>query len=153
MRVVTIREYRAALAKRTMHGMHHSDRERLHPARQGLFVVGLDNQVQMVRLNREMHNAKVGPLAGSNRALHRFEQKPVAPQTRQALADALGHVHRMPPEMRRTTAVWESRPETNRLAASPASRAAPTGRALGIELLLSRPSHLIGPNSTKGLRH
>ncbi len=63
MGVVAVRENGTAVSQRTVGSVNHANRERLHPARQRVFVVRLDDEVQMVRLHREVHHPKVILLA------------------------------------------------------------------------------------------
>ncbi len=56
----------AAVAERAMSRARHANREPLHPPREGLLVRGLDDQVKVIGLHREMHDTKVVFLARSD---------------------------------------------------------------------------------------
>ena len=68
MRVVAVGEDRPAVAESTMRRASHANREPLHAAREGLLVRGFDDQVQVIGLHREVHDAKGALLAGGDRA-------------------------------------------------------------------------------------
>jgi len=79
-----------------MRGAGHANREALHASRERSLVVGLDNEVQVVRLHREMHHAKARLFAQANRSLDGFAEQLIAAKARQAFAGAHRHVDRMP---------------------------------------------------------
>jgi hypothetical protein len=152
MRVIAVREDGSTRAKRTMNRVNHPNRKTLHASRECELIIGFDNQVKMVRLNREVHHAKVGLLARGDRAPHRVEQEPITAQAGKPLADALGHMHRMPCEMPLAPAVRHSRSDARRFASRPRPRTAVAFPFLERKLLLSGGSHhLIEQDSTKSV--
>ena len=60
MGLIAVRENQPAMSQRPVRGMNHPNRKRLHATRKGHLVIGLDNQVQVVRLDGEVHDAKAG---------------------------------------------------------------------------------------------
>jgi hypothetical protein len=91
-----------------MRGAGHANREALHASRKRPLVVGLDDEVQMVRLHREVHHAKARLLAFGNRLLDACQEQLIAAKARQSLADLHRNVHGMPGEMPLATAVWHA---------------------------------------------
>jgi len=123
MRVVTVGEDGAPVAKRTMRGVGHANREALHASRERLLVVGLDDEVQVVRLHREVHHAKARLLAHGNRVAKRFEEQPITPEARQPFACPQSNVDRIAGEMRRAPSVRYPHLASRGLATSPGTRA------------------------------
>ncbi len=64
MCMVAVGEDGAAVSQCAMDRARHANREPLHAARKGLLVRGLDDQMQMIRLNRKVNDAKSVLLAG-----------------------------------------------------------------------------------------
>ena len=79
-----------------MRGAGHANRQPLHAPRERPLVVGLDDEVQVVRLHREMHHAKARLLAQANRSLNGFPEQLIAAKARQAFTGAHRYVDRMP---------------------------------------------------------
>ena len=99
MRVVAIREDVPAVPQRAMRGTRHSNREPLHTSRKGALVFGLDDQVQVIGLDREVHDAKGLFLARRDRAAHRLKEEPITSQARKPLSCPQRDVYRMPRKM------------------------------------------------------
>jgi hypothetical protein len=61
--VVAFREHRAAARERAMHGSRDARADRFHPARKSRSVLRLDDQVNVITLERELRDAKLSALA------------------------------------------------------------------------------------------
>jgi hypothetical protein len=118
VRVVPVREDGPAVTQRTMSRSSHPNRQPLHPPRESPLVLSLDDQVKMIGLNGEVHNAEVVLLALRNRAKQRLEQEPIAPEARQSLSRSHRDVHRMTGNMSLARAVWDAHLASQRLATS-----------------------------------
>jgi hypothetical protein len=118
MRVVAIREDVPAVPQRAMRGTRHSNREPLHTSRKGALVFGLDDQVQVIGLDREVHDAKGVLLASRDRVAHRLEEQPIAPQARQPFASPHRDVHRMTGNMPLAASVRHTNAAAQRFATS-----------------------------------
>jgi len=99
MRVIAIAEDATAVAEGAVDCQGHANRQSLHAARKGSLILSLDDEVQVVRLYREVHHAKPGLLARADRSFDAFEQQPIPPEARQAFARSHRHMDRMPGEM------------------------------------------------------
>ena len=106
MCVVTIGEDRAAVSQRAVGGMNHANRECLHAARKRVLVLRFDDEVEMVRLNREVHHPKVILLARGDRATHRLEEQAIAPKAWKTFAGPHRHMYRMARHMSLAPAMW-----------------------------------------------
>jgi len=82
VRVVAVGEDGATVAESTMRRFRHANGEPLHPPRKGFLVLGLDDQMQVIGLEREMDDPKGVLLARGDRAVHRLEEQPIAPKAR-----------------------------------------------------------------------
>ncbi len=107
--------------------------EALYTARQTQGHIRLDDQVNVIELNREVNHAK--PRAarrGEGRAQHREDTR--RPQRRDARAPAERDVDGMPHVVPRPRPVRHTRPRAARPAPGAATRATPSGRHRKIEL-------------------
>jgi hypothetical protein len=95
MRMVPIRKDGTSHAHGTMNRVRHAVPERLHTAREGTLIVCFDNQMQVVRRHREMHDAKVRPVSQGDGAADRREHELVASQAGEPFAHPQGDMHGM----------------------------------------------------------
>jgi hypothetical protein len=93
--MVAVREDGAAMAKRSVSRTRHSNRKPLHPPREGQLVRGLDDQVQVIGLNRKVHDPKVALLARRDRIAHRLEEQTIAAEAWKPFARPQRDVDRM----------------------------------------------------------
>jgi len=99
VRMVPVREDRTAMAERTMCRARHANRQPLHAAREGRLGRGLDDQVQMVGLNREVHDSKAVLLTRRDRAAHRLEKQSITAKAWQTFPRPERHVDRIASQM------------------------------------------------------
>jgi len=126
-----------------MRGAGHANREALHASRERSLVVGLDNEVQVVRLHREMHHAKARLFAQANRSLDGFAEQLIAAKARQAFAGAHRHVDRMPGLVSFASAMGNTHSTAGRFSTCALSSAAVAGGPGKRALWLTRsPLHL-----------
>jgi hypothetical protein len=78
VRVVPIQEDAPLPVQGAIHRARHANGESLHPARKRTRIAGLDDQVQMVRLKREMATRKAGfcPPASASRSARNTSLSP-----------------------------------------------------------------------------
>jgi len=124
MRVIAIREDGSAVAECAMGRADHANREPLHAARKGALIIGLDDQVQVIGLDGEVHDAKGILFASRDRTAHRLEEQPVAAEARQPLAGSHRDVYRMTGEMALAASVRHTNAAARWLATRPRSGAA-----------------------------
>jgi hypothetical protein len=123
-RMETIRPKLPAATQCTIHAPSHADRKPLHAARQRLFPRRLHQHMDMVRLNRKLHDAKALRRArrGSAQRLYQSRKHPLRPHSPESGSQR--HVQRMALHMRRPRSMCDVRPRPS-LPPSMLSRAAP----------------------------
>src|SRR5262249_35074554 len=84
-------------------------RERFHPARERAFVVRLDDQMNVIVLDRELDDVEVVPPRRAKRALERLV-KTLTPKARQPPHRAHRHMQRIPPLVHRPRPMPNRRP-------------------------------------------
>jgi hypothetical protein len=140
--VIAIREHLAAarpsaVAERSVDVTRRRDRKALHPAGERGLVLGLDDQVHVVALQRDVDDTE--PLTQRSRdrgIVHRLVH-PAAPQAAHRRSDPHHHVQRVIRLEVRPRPVPLARPWPLRLATSAAALATPTEQ----RLLHMPPSH------------
>ncbi len=134
MRVVAIAEDAALAAHHAVERPRDSHLEPLHPARERLFALCLDQPVQMIPLHRIMDEPEPEPLApGMERRLVRT-QGPEAPQIPAASLDPQRDVDRVARGELGSLQMWHARA----LRALPASPRAPAAPPMNLQLCLHR---------------
>ena len=101
--VVAVRKHRASttlprsiLADRSIEVLGRRDLKALHSRRQRALVVGLDEQMQMIALDAEVHDPEVLASRGRQRRLAHCFVCRAAAQVVDVTHDAQDHVHRVP---------------------------------------------------------
>jgi hypothetical protein len=83
MGMVPIREDAAVSAQGPVHCARHAHRQTLHPAREGTRVTGFDDEMQMVRLDGEVNDAKSTLVPVGKSQAQGAEYSLVAPEARE----------------------------------------------------------------------
>jgi hypothetical protein len=112
--MITTRPYRASSLQNPIGRASRPNGHARHASAERLLVVGLHDEVHMVVLHGEVHEAKPGARRLRESAANRRENRLPA-QTRQASYDAQSHVDGLPSMVRRALVV---------IRAGPAARAA-----------------------------
>jgi len=108
-----------------VHGPRQASSQRIHPSTERTSIIGLDDQVQMVGLDRVVHEPKVLALEhAGKRPLHLPHQSPSA-KRRDIGSDLQGHMAGKPRSQRRSPKMGNPRIGTTR-ASGAFSPAAPT---------------------------
>ena len=92
VRVIAIGKDGPAPLHHAIEGARHADLEALHSARQRFLAVRLDDEVQVIALNRVMHEAKPEPIAAAFEGSLQREQCPPAAQVPAAFGHPQGGV-------------------------------------------------------------
>ena len=87
-----VREHRPPPPEHAPHGMRDADRHRLHPAREDARVLRLDDQVQVIALDRVVHDPEPGPAAQRPKGLLDASYEPRLPEPRHPAPHAQRHV-------------------------------------------------------------
>src|SRR5712691_8749838 len=94
--MVAIRKHLPAALERAIHGSCDADGESLDPAGERNRVACLDDQVHVVALYREVHEAKPLPLPAGAYRVEDHTAEGAAPQLRRLVPHARRDMHRMP---------------------------------------------------------
>jgi len=126
------------------------DGEATRSARQRPFILGLHEEMQVVALDREVHDPEIGP-AGRANAFAQSLEEARGPQRGKTSSGSEGEVDRVRRLVRRSSSVRDGpAPPWNRRPAGAVSASAPPGGLREWELLLS--SHLNRATSSLGAR-
>jgi len=99
--MVAIRKHLPAALERAIHGSCDADGESLDPTGERNRVARLDDEVQVVALNCEVHEPEPVPLPASADRLEDDAEAGPAPQARRLVLHAHSDVHRMAGRERR----------------------------------------------------
>jgi len=118
----------SAAAERAVDRPRDADGEAPHPAAQSPRIIGFDDEMEMVVLDREMNDPEV-PAGGHVERAADSGKRAVGPQAANCGSAAQGHVHRVRRRVRRPWPVRDARPAARcKLAAGASSPASPRAR-------------------------
>src|SRR3989442_11846019 len=137
--MVAIRKHLPAALEGPIHASCDADGESLDPAGERNGVACLDDEVHVVALYREVHEAKPLPLPAGAHRVEDHSAEGAAPQLRRLVPHAHRDMHRMPGGECRPANMRHTRA---RFLWSPRSGAIPTAPAIAeVERQLPLPSH------------
>ena len=108
-RVITTRPERALSLQNAIDRPRHADGDTCHASGERQLVVGLDDEVYVVALYREVHQAKPGPSRPRERPANGGKNRLPA-QTRKGASDAKRDVNWLPSMVRRARAMARGGP-------------------------------------------
>lgn len=118
-------EHHAAALPKAVQGLGDADRQALQPARERPRVVGFDQEMQVVVLNREVHAAQAAALLGCEKRVHHCVGFRRPAQARHAGQELLGHMGRLMAGQGRAGHVGNERPKAVRFPSGALARVAP----------------------------
>ena len=92
--VIAAKKHRADAPEEAIHAARDTCRDRLHAAAESLSVPCLDDQVQVIALDRELRDAEVGALARDREAAAHLLDETTSPERRDIAPDSQRDVRR-----------------------------------------------------------
>jgi hypothetical protein len=102
--MIPVHPHAAATAELSIDRLRQTNSEALHPPREGRSLVGLDEQVHMIRLDREVHDPKPEGRCGGERASDDWEHVPASKRWESGNSPQRD-VYGMPAIVKRTSAM------------------------------------------------